>query len=47
MQPTSLQPLVTLALTDCALSHFCCGFEAKFDIVHNFTTFPLWSHLPY
>ncbi|EET25538.1 conserved hypothetical protein [Vibrio cholerae MO10] len=23
MQPTSLQPLVTLALTDCALSHFC------------------------
>ncbi|EGR4176626.1 antiporter [Vibrio cholerae] len=41
MLPTSLQPLVTLALTDCALSHFCCGFEAKFDIVHNFTTLPL------
>ncbi|EPP0981869.1 TPA: antiporter [Vibrio cholerae] len=37
MQPTSLQPLVMLALTDCAL----CGFEAKFDIVHNFTTLPL------
>ncbi|MGO4095679.1 antiporter [Vibrio cholerae] len=41
MQPTSLQPLVMLALTDCALSHFCYGFEAKFDIVHNFTTLPL------
>ncbi|ENS5638603.1 antiporter [Vibrio cholerae] len=41
MQPTSLQPLVTLALTDCALSHFYYGYEAKFDIVHNFTTLPL------